>query len=150
MSSLLTGTATVFALDGCTVAFSGMASTDNELTGGLTLTDAFDKAAVKGRDGRTIARGATNRTHTINLEVLIIDPGGAATRATAAAKTALPARFGTVTLAGFGNNLFNGDWNYEGGTISTGVDGFLKANLSISRTEKADATMGAMATVAAS
>jgi hypothetical protein len=149
-STLIGTTATVYALDGCTVAFSGMASTDNEMTGGLTLNDSFDKAEIMGKDGRVPARGASNRRHTLTVEVVFMDPGGAATRATAAGKTALPGKFSIVTLAGFNNALFNGDWNYEGGSISTGVNGFMKASLSISRTEKADGTMAAMPVIPAS
>ena len=147
--SQLVGTAVVFAADNATVAFSGVATTDTELSGSVSLTDAFDKVDLKGAGGRTISRGAANRRHTVSIEIFFKDTGGAATRASAAAKAKLPGMFGTVTLAGFGNGILDGDWNYEGGTISQSTDGFQKANLTISRSENASGTPTAMNSVAA-
>ncbi len=150
MASNLVGTATVFSMDNRTVAFSGVATTEAEFSsGGLSLTDSFDKVDLKGAGGRTIARGATNRVHQISVEILFKDVSVNATRATADAKTKLPAVFGLVTLAGFNNSLYDGDWNYEGGSIADTTDGFRKATLTLSRTEKADGTVGAMTAVPA-
>jgi len=148
--SLLIGTATVFAADGCTVAFSGVATTQNELSGAINLSDGFDKVDLKGANGRTISRGAANRRHNITVEILFKDVGGSATRATAAAVAKLPGMFGVVTLAGFNNALFDGDWNYEGGAINQATDGFQKATLTISRSENSSGTPAVMAAVAAS
>ena len=147
MPSTLIGEAVVFAMDNRTVAFSGVATTQNEPTG-LNLRDSFDKADVKGRDGRTISRGAANRRHTITVEITFKDTAGSPTRASADAVAKLPAKFGIVTLAAFNNSLFDGDWNYEDGTIAHSANGEAKATLTLARMEKADGSMGAMTAVA--
>lgn len=147
MATKLIGTAVVFAMDGRTVAFSGVATTQNEPTG-ANLRDGFDKADIKGRDGRTISRGAANRRHLLTVDILFKDESGSPTRASADAVTKLPAMFGTVTLAGFNNTLYDGDWNYEEGTLAVSNTSEQKATLTLSRMEKADGTVGAMTTVA--
>ena len=146
----LIGTAVVFTHDGATVAFSGVATTDNELSGGVSLSDAFDKVDLKGAGGRTISRGAANRRHTITVEVVFKDTSGSPTQAGAKAKAALPAMFAPVTLANFNNALYDGTWNYEGGTIASATDGYQKATLNLSRSEASNGTPTAMTAVAAS
>lgn len=145
MSNLI-GTAVVFAMDGRTVAFSGVATTQNELTG-LQFRDTFDKADIKGANGRTIARGGTNRRQTITVDVLYKTEAGSPTRALADAVTALPAQFGIVTLGGFNNVLIDGTWNYEEGSFQDSNSTERKATLTLARMEKADGSMGSMAAV---
>ncbi|MBN9691302.1 MAG: hypothetical protein J0M24_13785 [Verrucomicrobia bacterium] len=146
----LTGLAVVFTHDNATVAFSGIATTDNELSGGVSLSDSFDKADLKGAGGRTVARGAANRRHNLTVEVFFKDTSGSPTQAGAKGKAALPTMFGIVTLANFGNALYDGTWNYEGGSIASSTDGYQKATLQLSRSEASNGTPAAMTAVPAS
>ena len=146
MASKLIGTAIVFAMDNRTVAFSGVTTAQNEPTG-INLRDGFDKADVKGKDGRTISRGASNRRHTITVDIIFKDESGSPTRASADAVAKVPPMFGIVTLAGFNNTLIDGDWNYEDGTLAQSNTGEQKATLTLARQEKADGTMSAMTAV---
>lgn len=145
MSNLI-GTAIVFGTDGRTVAFSGVATTQNELTG-LQFRDAFDKVDVKGGSGRTIARGAANRRQTITIDVTFKSDAGSPTRALADAQTALPGMFGIVTLGGFNNALIDGTWNYEEGSFQDSNSADRKATLTLSRMETSGGTMAAMTAV---
>jgi len=147
MASKLIGTAVVFAMDGRTVAFAGVATTQNEPSA-MNLRDAFDKVDIRGRDNRTIARGASNRRHTVTVDILFKDEAANATRATADGVAKLPGPFGTVTLAGFNNTLLDGDWNYEEGTIADSSGAERKATLTLVRMEKADGSLAAMTPVA--
>lgn len=147
---ILTGTAVVFTHDGATVAFAGIATTDNELSGGVNLSDGFDKVDLKGAGGRTVARGATNRRHTLTVEVFFKDGSGSPTQAGAKAKAALPGMLGIVTLANFNNALYDGTWNYDGGSIASSTDGYQKATLTLVRAEASNGTPTAMTSVAAS
>lgn len=131
-------------MDGRTVAFSGVATAQNEPTA-MNLRDTFDKVDIKGRDGRTVARGAANRRQTLTVDVLFKDDAVTPTRAEADAIAKLPAMFGIVTLAGFNNALIDGDWNYEEGTIADGSGAERKATLTLARMERTDGSMGSMA-----
>lgn len=146
MASKLIGTAVVFAMDGRTVAFSGVATAQNEPTAS-NLRDTFDKVDIKGKDNRTISRGASNRRQTVTVDILFKDDAVSPTRAQADAIAKLPAMFGIVTLGGFNNTLLDGDWNYEEGTIADGAGSERKATLTLARMEKADGTMGSMTAV---
>lgn len=144
--SLLIGTAVVFAMDGRTVAFSGLATTQNEPTA-ANLRDGFDKVDIKGASGRAIARGGANRRQTITVDVLFKETTGTPTRALADANVKVPAMFGLVTLAGFNNALLDGTWNYEEGTIAMSNSGECKASLTLSRMETAAGAMASMTPV---
>ena len=133
-------------MDGRTVAFAGVATTQNELTG-LQFRDNFDKADIKGANGRTVTRGATNRRQTITIDILYKSDAGGPTRALADAVTALPAMFGIVTLGGFNNALIDGTWNYEEGTFQDSNTTERKATLTLSRQETSGGTMAAMTAV---
>jgi hypothetical protein len=146
MASKLIGTAVVFAMDGRTVAFSGVTTAQNEPTS-TSLRDQFDKVDIKGKDGRTVSRGAANRRQTITVDILFKDDSVTPTRAQADAITKLPAMFGTVTLGGFNNTLIDGDWNYEEGTIADSNTAERKATFTLARMEKADGSMGSMTAV---
>jgi hypothetical protein len=146
MPSILIGTAVVFAMDGRTVAFSGVTTAQNEPTG-LQFRDGFDKVDIRGRDGRTVSRGANNRRQTITVDVLFKSDSGSPTRALADAQTKVPVMFGIVTLAGFNNALIDGSWNYEEGTFSDSNASERKATLTLSRMEAADGSMASMTAV---
>lgn len=146
MASTLHGTAIVFAMDGRTVLFSGIATTQNEPTA-MNLRDTFDKTDVKGRDGRTIARGGNNRRHQITVDILYKSADANPTRALADAVAKLPGKFALVTLGGFNNALIDGDWNYEEGTIADSNTGERKASLTLARMEASDGSMASMAAV---
>lgn len=144
--SVLYGEATVFSLDGMTVAFSGVATTQNEPTG-LSLRASFDKVDVMGSGGRTISRGGADERHTLTVDVTFKADQANPTRAQGRATPKLPGKFAIVTLDAFGNTLFDGDWNYEDGSLAITAKGDLKATLTLSRMEKADGTMGAMTAI---
>lgn len=146
MPSKLVGTAVSYAMDGVTCTFSGIASTQNEPTA-ASLRDNFDKVDIKGKDGRTISRGATNRRHALTLDVVFKHDGSPATRAGANAQAKLPDPLAVVTLAGFGNTLLDGTWNYVEGTLSRSSEGAEKATITLERMEAADGSVSSMAAV---
>lgn len=138
--STLSGTATAYCLDGVTVAFTGVATTDNELQS-LDLRDNLEISKAKNAAGQIFARGASGKEHILEVEVMIKDIAGSPTRLTAQGKIATPADLGLVTLAGFGNNIINGTWNYEGGTYRGSNGEFGRLRLTLSRSGAAPAAL---------
>lgn len=96
-----------------TVAFTGLAAADNKAQG-LSLADSIRVNDARDGLGRIFASNFERDSHTITVDIVPFDADGT-TLANAQSVIALPAPGATVTLAGHGNALLNGDWNYAGG-----------------------------------
>jgi hypothetical protein len=132
MSSTVIGTATVFALDGVTVAFTSPAvSTGVVEPTNIALDDAHAASDLTDRSGQIVAGGFTTRKQTLTITVFF---QGNATRANAAAAWKVPDIGSLVTLAGFGNGMIDGSWNYDGQFSPTfSSTGFGSATMRLAR-----------------
>lgn len=110
MSDKILGRFTVWGTPG-TVEWSGFATTDNALKS-ASITDNLSVADA--RDGEGYIFGSRVRRDTQTLTVKLI-PHSGATLAAAKALLAYPGPGAVVTLAGFGDSLVDGTWNYIGG-----------------------------------
>ena len=134
MASTLTGIATIYALDGFTIAYTGMATADNEPQS-ISRRDGFDVAKARGKDGQIFAKGYSGREITIEIEIIV---KGGASRAAAPDKFVEPAPGALVTLDGFGaNTAIEGTWNYEGGSFEVSNADFNKYRLTLVRAGEA-------------
>lgn len=107
----LLATFTLWANPG-TVAWSGMSSTDNEVRSGGRLRDEIKVSDARDSEGRIFASNVTRDQQTTTWDVT---PKSATSLADAKALIALPSPGALVTIAGIGNNIFDGVWNYVGG-----------------------------------
>lgn len=107
----LLATFTVWGNPG-TVAWSGMASTDNEVRAGGRLRDEIRVSDARDAEGRIFASNVTRDQQTTVWDVT---PKSSTSLSAAKALISLPAPGAVVTIAGVGNNIFDGSWNYVGG-----------------------------------
>lgn len=138
MASTLIGTASVFALDGVTVAYTSPAGVVGTPTG-INFSDSASQAKAADASGQTFAVGFTEFEHSITVDLMRITDGTpGTTRQGAKDEVVLPAIGTKITLAGFetgsSGTLINGDWNYVGGgTVNLSNNGFMKATLPLKR-----------------
>lgn len=129
----LTGKVAVFNIDG-TIDLTGTGLLDPDeminrsaaVTSGAQTVD-LDKAGV------TLTRAYQKRTRSCQLTVQPYDPDTPGTLATHKAKLKLPAEGSIVTLADFASPDFNGDWNFETGSVTPQDNGFLQMSFTLSR-----------------
>ncbi len=116
-----------------TLGYTGVLTSVNKVQS-HSLRDEFDKVDFKNGDGSIIGRAATNRQHSVTVEVVFYDP---TVEATARAATKLADMFALVTLAGtnLGGNpgFLDGNWNYEGGTYDGRMGEYHKYTLNLWR-----------------
>lgn len=126
------GLAAVFGAKG-TVAYTGVSTTQNKKLG-TPLDDEFNVVEGKDGAGEVFGVAASGRKHKITIVIVPVDPTSPSSLATAASNIKLPDPLAKVTLAGFGNSLYDGDWNYiGGGKIDETDEGFLKVTLPCGR-----------------
>jgi hypothetical protein len=128
---ILTGKAAVYGVTG-TLAFAGavvMSTAENKMLG-ADITDTFDIPELKDGVGNIIGLAAVNRRHEATFDIVPSDTDGSPTLADAKTAIKLPDPLAIVTIAGFGNTLIDGTWNYiGGGKITFSPDGYIKMSL---------------------
>lgn len=145
MSEVKAGRACVFGIDG-TITYSGKwvtTATPNSPTSMATsqmdmqsagFNDQFEVTTLPNSSGEIIGKNARNRTQTLSIDLFILAASGVNTDADAQAAIKLPDPLAIVTLAGFNNTTFDGDWNYEGpGAVNMTADGYARVSLTLSR-----------------
>lgn len=95
-----------------TVAYTGLASTDNSVRGGARLRDEIRVSDARDGGGRIFASNVTRDQHTVTWD---LTPKSVTSLAAAQGLVVLPAPGAVVTIAGIGNAIFDGTWNYVGG-----------------------------------
>lgn len=148
------GVATVWGMNGtlAIAAFTGgatiLATTANKLMGG-SLSDEVAVGTLEA-GGEIIGKSFANRMHKITFEIVPIDATTIPpSLATSKSHIVLPDPGAKVTIAGFGNSLYDGDWNYVGGgTITPGTQPTEHLKITIP-CERFGSTPAALAAVAA-
>lgn len=132
VTPFMAGKAAPFGVIG-TVLWTGFLATVNKLTkaglqSGFEVVDALDGV------GNIVSTAATKKVHTLSVECLPFDPTNPSSLATAYASIVEPPPLSIVTIANFGNGLYDGNWNYVGGFTSEMVEGqYLKVGMNLRR-----------------
>lgn len=95
-----------------TVAYTGLASTDNSVRGGARLRDEIRASDARDGNGRIFASNVTRDQQTVTWD---LTPKSVTSLAAAQGLVVLPAPGAVVTIAGINNAIFDGSWNYVGG-----------------------------------
>jgi hypothetical protein len=127
------GTVTVWGIDG-TVAYTGLASTDNILEA-ANLEDDIDEFERKDAQAEVVGLRLYNPCKKVELTFYPSKPAGSGAIAAAKANVVLPAKGAKVTLAGFAGSVYNDTtWLYiKGGRIEEGNEGEAKIVLPLRR-----------------
>lgn len=129
----LTGKVAVFNIDGTIdLTGTGLLDTDEMINRSASLTSGAQTVDLP-RAGVVVTRAYQNRTRTIQITVAPYDPDTPGSLSGHKAKLKLPAEGSIVTLADFASPDFNGDWNFESGTITPQDGGFLQMSFTLSR-----------------
>lgn len=129
----LTGKVAVYNLDG-TIALtgSGLLATDEMINRSASLSSTTSLTDL-AKGGITMTRAYHTKARSVALTVNPYDPDTPGALATLKAKIKLPAEGSIVTLADFASPDFNGDWNFENGTITPQDGGYLQMSFNLSR-----------------
>lgn len=120
MAQSLVGKATVYGVPGNLLfkSFDGattvLAAADNKMVG-AALTDVTTKGLLKDGTGEVVGVCYNREAHQATFEIIPIDSSTPSSLATAKTKIELPAVGAKVTIAGFGDSTYDGDWHYAGG-----------------------------------
>lgn len=95
-----------------TVAYSGMLTTNNAVRGGARLKDELKTSDARDGNGLIFASRVVRDQQTVSFD---LTPYSVTSLSAAKGLITLPAPGALVTIAGIGNAIFDGDWNYVGG-----------------------------------
>jgi hypothetical protein len=133
MSANHVGKVAVFDVAGTlTLTGSGMLATDEMAKKSASLTSAATPVDLTFA-GQVVRRSYTQKSRTISVTFVPYDPDTPGTLSGLKAKVKLPGEGSTVTLADFDSPEFNGDWNFESGTINKNEAQYLSMTLNLSR-----------------
>lgn len=133
MSANHTGKVAIFDIAGTlTLTGTGMLATDEMSKKSATVTSAATPADLTV-SGQVVRRSYTNKQRTISVTFVPYDPDTPGSLSSLKAKVKLPAEGSTVTLADFDSPDFNGDWNFESGTINKNEVQYASMTLNLSR-----------------
>lgn len=133
MSATHTGKVAIFDIAGTlTITGTGMLSPDEMSKKSASVTSASTPVDLTV-SGQVVRRSYTNKQRTISITFVPYDPDTPGSLSGLKAKVKLPAEGATVTLADFDSPDFNGDWNYESGTINKNEVQYLSMTLNLSR-----------------
>ena len=148
MSDTLTGKVAVKNIDG-TLALTGtgMLGTTEMINRSASLQSATQTVDLV-KNGVVLSRAYTNKTRSLDITVNPYDPASPGDLATHKAKIKLPDEGYIVTLAGWINAEFNGDWNFESGSIVPTDNGYLTMSFRLTRVGSAGGVPAALPVLA--
>lgn len=133
MSANHTGKVAIFDIAGTlTITGTGMLAPDEMSKKSASVTSAATPVDLTV-SGQTVRRSYTNKQRTISVTFVPYDPDTPGSLSGLKAKVKLPAEGATVTLADFDSPDFNGDWNFENGSINKNEVQYLTMTLNLSR-----------------
>lgn len=133
MSATHTGKVAIYDIAGTlTITGAGMLATDEMSKKSASVTSASTPVDLTV-SGQVVRRSYTNKQRTISITFVPYDPDTPGSLSGLKAKVKLPAEGATVTLADFDSPDFNGDWNFESGTINKNEVQYLSMTLNLSR-----------------
>jgi hypothetical protein len=104
-----------------TVFFTGLAVADIKLKG-MSMADNVRVADAEDGQGYVFASNVKRTSHVLTLTFVPFDSSAPGSLATAKSNVKVPDPGAVVTLAGLGNTMLDGDWNYIGGATVTYSD----------------------------
>ena len=129
----LTGKVAVFNIDGTIdLTGTGLLDTDEMINRSASLNSAAQTVDLP-KAGVVQTRAYQNRTRSCQITVAPYDPDTPGSLSGHKAKLKLPVEGSLVTLADFASPDFNGDWNFESGSITPQDGGFLQMSFTLSR-----------------
>lgn len=96
------------------ISFSGMASADAK-SRGASFADNVRVADATDANGYVFASNVKRTDQVITVSFVPHDSSAPGNLATAKSNIKMPGPGAVVTLSGYGNTLFDGEWNYVGG-----------------------------------
>lgn len=133
MSANHTGKVAIFDIAGTlTLTGTGMLATDEMAKKSASVTSAATPVDLTV-GGQVVRRSYTKKERTISVTFVPYDPDSPGSLSSLKAKVKLPAEGSTVTLADFDSPDFNGDWNFESGTINKNEVQYASMTLNLSR-----------------
>lgn len=144
MSVQLAGKIAIFNIDGTIdMTGAGLLDPDESINRSASLTDPTNPVDLV-KDGTILTRAYANNQRRVAVSFVPYDPDNPGNLATLKSKVKLPAKGSIVTLAGFASADFNGNWNYETGSMDPQDGGYLTMSLTITQVLNAAGTWEAL------
>ena len=133
MSATHTGKVAIFDLSG-TIALTGtgMLATDEMAKKSAALSAQATRVDLTNA-GQPIRSSYTNKNRTLSITFVPFDPDTPGSLSGLKAKVKMPEHGSLVTLAEFNSPDFNGEWNFEGGSINENEVQYLTMTINLSR-----------------
>lgn len=133
MSVQLTGKIAIFNIDGTIdMTGTGLLDADESINRSASLTDPTSTVDLV-KDGVILSRAYANNQRRVTLTFVPYDPDNPGNLVTLKGKVKLPAKGSIVTLAGFASADFNGNWNFETGSLDPQDGGYMSMSITITQ-----------------